>query len=509
VTDASSEEFADPADARLADALERVAHGAVVSVPSILLERVLVVAFTAALTNGFSAAAYGLFVLARRCQRFLASLCSGFRTGMSRYLPNADTDVERDLVATFGGLLMTAGAVAFGAALYLAAPAVTDIAGKGPTFGLFVRVFAVALPATVTLQTAAELLRGLEEVGPLNLTQRVGFPLLQLGAAGLGLATGSLLVVAVAVPLAAGIAGVAALGWLGRERGIRPRLNGPNARALHRRYVRYTAPVFGGTIATTIQRLGFYPLIAVFLTGTAGGVFAVGVLLGNLVRLPLMGINQFMPPVAAALYGEEHHEALARLYHATSRLVLVGVTGLAVPVVVFRVEVLSLFGPTFARYAHLLPAFVLAQWIACAAGSVGILLMMTDHQRALLVVNAAITAVLVVVAIPLTVEFGLAGVVATFLLMLVVNNTAEVVVLHRLEGLQPLTRAHAKPLVAALPLAGVALATRTVLPGPTAAVVGTITGVAAYAAVLWWLGFDPAERRLVVALADRYRAVTS
>ncbi|MFC7235094.1 lipopolysaccharide biosynthesis protein [Halosegnis marinus] len=502
----ADEEYADPADARLADALERVAHGAVVSVPSVLVERGLTVVFTALLTNGFSAGAYGLFVLARRCQHFLVSVCGGFGTGLSRYLPNADSDAERDLVATFGSLLTVAGAVVLGGALYLAAPTVGAIADKGAAFELYVRVFALALPATVVLQAAAGLLRGLEEVGALNLTQRVGFPALQLGVAGLGLATDSLLVVAVGAPLVAAAAGLAAVGWLGRERGLRPRLRGPDARALHRRYAEYTAPVLAGTVPTTIQRLGFYPLIAVLLTGTAGAVFAVGVLLGGLVRLPLVGINQFMPPVAAALHGEDHREALSRLYGATSRLVLVGVTGLSVPVVVFRVETMALFGETFVRYAYLLPAFVVAQWVACAAGSVGILLMMTDHQRALLVVNSAITAGLVVVSIPLTLEYGIAGVVASYLLMLTVNNVLEVAVLYRLEGLQPLTRAHAKPLLAAVPLTAVALAARALVPGAPGALVGSLLGLAVYAAALLWLGFAPAERRLVGALADRYRA---
>ncbi|MFB6119180.1 polysaccharide biosynthesis C-terminal domain-containing protein [Halosegnis sp.] len=503
------EEPSDPTDDRVADALERVAHGAVVSVPSILVERLLTLAFTALLTNGFSAAAYGLFVLARRCQFVLVSLTNGFGTGLSRYLPNADTATERDIVATIGSLLGLSAAVVFGSGLYLATPVITDFAGTAPRFGIFLRVFAVALPATVALQTAVALLRGLEEVGPLNLTQRLGFPAAQLVVAGIAVATDTLLVAAIGAPVVAALAGLTAIGWLGRKRGLRPRLRGTNASRLHRQYARYTAPVFAGSIATTVQRLGFYPLIAVFLSGTAGGVFAVGALVGMLVRLPLMGINQFMPPVAAALHGSGHRDALSAVYGATSRLVLVGVTALAVPVVVFRHEVMTLFGPTFVTYADLLPAFVLAQWVACAAGSVGILLMMTDHQRALLVVNTAITAGLAILAIPLVRQFGLVGVVIAYLLMLTINNTLEVLVLYRLEGLQPLTRAHIRPLVAAVPLATVALVARTVAPGPVGALVGTLVGVAAYAGVLLWLGFAPVERRLVATLVDRYRGVTS
>ncbi|MFC7047011.1 lipopolysaccharide biosynthesis protein [Halobacteriaceae archaeon GCM10025711] len=496
----------DPVEVRLEDALERVAHGATVSVPSILLERGLTLAFTAVLTNGFGASAYGLFALARRLQQFLERLALGFRSGLSRFLPTAASDAERDLLATFASVLLLGVATLFGAGLYLTAPTATAVAGKGPQFTLFLRVFAAGLPASVWLLTVTEILRGIEAVGPLNLTVRVGFPAAQLVVGAVGTVVfHDLTLVAGGVLAVMGLVGVAAAAWLVFDRGFRPRLRGPDAPQLRRQYVRFTLPLFVGGIATTTQRLGFYPLIALFLSDAAGGVFAVGVLLGMLVRLPLMGVNQFIPPVAAALNEEGHREALERLYHVTSRLVLVGVTGLSVPVVVYRESVMGLFGPTFVEYAPLLPGFIVAQFFACAAGSVGILLTMTDNQRALLVVNVAITAFLTVTAIPLTVSFGLPGLVASYLLMLTVNNGLEVAVLYYLEGLQPFTRLHAKPLVAAVPLAAVALVVRSVLPGAAALVVGTVLGLVTYAVTLRVLGFTRVERRLAASLGSRYR----
>jgi O-antigen/teichoic acid export membrane protein len=504
----------DPADARLADALERVAHGAVVSVPSVLLEQALLLAFTASLTNGFGAAAYGVFVVARRFQAFLLSLSMGVRGGVSRFLPNADTEAERDVVATYGTALQVGVATCFGAGLYLAAPALAGLTPgvtAGPagtaTFVEFLRVFALGLPAVVWFFAVVTVLRGLEEVGALNLLQRVAFPLAQLGIAVLGVLLFDRLVgVAVGVVVLAAVLGTAGAVWLVAARGLRPRLRGPGAREVRRRYLRFVAPLFAASFPTTIQRLGFYPLVALFLGGTAGGIFAVGVLVGGLVRLPLVGINQFVPPVAAALHEEGHREALSRFYHVSSRLVLVGTTALAVPAVVFRRPVMGLFGEAFLAAAWLLPGFVVAQFAACAAGSVGILLTMTDNQRALLVVNTVVTLVLVVVSIPLTVEFGLPGLVATYLLMLTLNNGLEVLVLYRAEGLQPFTRAHLRPLLAAVPFAGVALAVQSFVPSPAlAAVVGTTAGLAAYALVLRRLGSEPAERRLVGTLVGRYR----
>ncbi|NHN59115.1 MULTISPECIES: lipopolysaccharide biosynthesis protein [Halorussus] len=496
----------DAVEARLEDALERVAHGATVSVPAILLQRGLALAFTAVLTNGFAASAYGAFALARRLQRYLRRLALGFRSGLSRFLPNAESAAERDALATFAALLLVGVSVAFGAALFAAAPLATEVAGEGPQFQLLLRVFALGLPAGVWLFTVTEVLRGLEAVGPLNLALRVGFPTAQLIAGAVATyVLQDLVLAAVGVVLATGAVGVAAAVWVARERGFRPRLRGAEARRLRRKYLRFTLPLFVGGFATTTQRLGFYPLIAVFLSSVAGGVFAVGVLLGTLVRLPLMGINQFIPPVAAALNEEGHREALQRLYHVTSRLVLIGVTGLAVPVIVYRESVMGLFGPTYVQYAPLLPGFILAQYAACAAGSVGILLTMTDHQRALLVVNVAITTGLAIIAVPLTSQFGLTGLVVSYVLMLTVNNGLEVAVLYRLEGLQPFTRRHARPLVAAVPLAAVALGVRFAVPGVAAPVLGTAGGLAAYAKTLQALGFTRVERRLGATLVRRYR----
>jgi O-antigen/teichoic acid export membrane protein len=508
----ASSQNVDPATARLDDALERVAHGAAVSVPSILLQRGLTVAFTAILTNGFAAAPYGLFALARRLERYLARIVLGFRSGLSRYLPTADK-AEREALATFAAVLLLGVATVFGGALYLAAPAIAAVAEKGPMFLTLLRVFALGTPGIIWLFTVTEVLRGIEAVGPLNLTLRVAFPAAQLVAGVVGtFLLGDIVAVAVGVLAVMVLVGLGAAAWLYHAKGLRPRLRAAGSPdldipELRRRYLRFTIPLFLGGFATTTQRLGFYPLIVVFLSSVAGGVFAVGVLISGLVRLPLMAINQFIPPVAAALNDEGHREALSRLYHVTSRIVLVGVTAMGVPVVIYRYSVMAVFGPTFVEFAPLLVVFVVAQYGACAAGSVGILLRMTDNQRALLVTNVAITGVLAVTAIPLTIRYGLVGVVASYLLMLWLNNGVEVAVLYYLEGLQPFTRRHGFTLVAAAPFAAVGFGIRELLSGPVAAVVGTLLGLVAYAATLKLLGFTPVERRLVETLVTRYRTV--
>ncbi len=493
----------------MAAALERVAHGATVSVPALLVQRSLDVVFAATLSNGVGAAAYGVFALARRLQAFLMSVANGFGSGLSRFLPTAGPR-ERDAIVSVAALLTVGTATVFGVGLFLAAPAVAEVADEGPPFALLLRVFAVGLPVFAFAHALVTgTLRAVEAVTAKTLFAQVGVPVAWLSVGALGVVVfESVVLVAAGGVAAIAVLGAVGAGWLAREEGLRPRVRGAEFRQTAREYVDYVVPVALATVATTVQRLGFYPLLAVYLSGLASGVFTVGVVVGGLVRLPLMGINQFMSPVAAALHDREHREALSRLYHVTSRLVLVGVTGLAVPVVVYRESVMAAFGETFVPFAPLLVGFVVAQYAACAAGSVGILLVMTDHQRASLVVNSAITAGLVVVAVPLTARFGLEGLVVTYVLMLTVNNGLEVVVLYHLEGLQPFTRRHLYPLAAAVPLAAVALAVR-VAGVPFAPLVGSLAGLLAYGATLRRLGFTSVERRLAGTLVDRYRTAAA
>ncbi|MFC6735956.1 lipopolysaccharide biosynthesis protein, partial [Halolamina salina] len=220
----STDESADADDVtrRLDDALERVAHGAAVSVPSILLQRGLTVAFTAALTNGLGAAPYGLFALARRIQRFLSRIVLGFRSGLSRFLPTADQE-ERNALATFASLLLLGVSTAFGAGLFLAAPRLTAMAGQSEQFGTLLRVFALGMPASVWLFTVTEVLRGIEAVAPLNLTLRLAFPAAQLVVGVVGaFVLGDILFVAGGVLAVMGLTGVGAALWVVRARGFRP-----------------------------------------------------------------------------------------------------------------------------------------------------------------------------------------------------------------------------------------------------------------------------------------------
>lgn len=491
-------------DTHLEDALERVAHGAIVSFPSILFAKGISVIFTAILTNGFSASSYGLFVLAKKLSTFLENIVKGFFPGLKRFVPTA-SPMEREVFVTFVSLFMVGVGSVFGAGLFIAAPLITQTFGRSYQFQIFVHIFAVGIPLSLFVQTINHVLQSLEEVEVHNLLFRFCLPMVNLAMVAIGTFIFSDIVVValgwVIITLFVSLILAGRLVWRGE---FTPRIRGDAANRLRRIYLQFSIPMLVKAALEAIQGVSLYLLILFFLSDVAASVLTVGALIGGLISLPLNLNNQYMAPVVADLHENNHRKALARLYQVTSRLILVGVTGLVIPFIVYREAVMQIFGPTFVKYASLLPIFIFGHFVTAAAGSVGIIVAMTDHQRALRNLEMVQTLLIMMTIIPLVVLFGLLGVVASYFLKIIINNGLEVIALYHLEGYQPFTRRHAIPLLAALPLLLIALVAKLVLSG-AAPIVGTLIGLAAYGTTLYMLGFTRTERRLARSLLVRYR----
>lgn len=490
---------------RLEDALERVAHGAVVSFPSILFGKGLSFVTTSILTNGFGGSSYGLWILAKKLVSFLRSPTSKFLTGLKRFLPTA-SKTEQDIVTTVASLLVLGPGIVFGAVLFLMAPFVTQTFDFGYQFQLFVRIYAVWFPGSLLLITINSILQALEEVEALNLLFRFVFPLADLVAVGVGVYLfHDFVVVVVGQILIGAFLTFILTGWLIWRGEFSPRIRGATATSLRSRYVLYSLPLVGRQVVNTLNSAGFYLLIPVFLSSVAAGVLAVGGLVSSLVLLPLTLNNQFIDPVVADLHEGNDQDALVQLYQITSRLVLVGSIGMAIPLLVYRGTVMSLFGPTFVEYSSLLPLFILAKLAKVLPGSDGIILKMTDRERAVMFIDIATALFVLSTAIPLTMMFGLWGLVVSFLAQATVSNGLQLFALYHLNGYHPFTRLHMKPLLAAGPFLLSAFAAKLLLSGVLAPLAGTLVGMAMYGMTLYKLGFTTTERRLAMSLLSRYR----
>lgn len=495
-------------DSRFEDALVRVAHGAIISFPAILFVKGLSFATTTILTNGFSGSSYGMWVMAKKVVSFLRSPMSGFLTGLNRFLPTS-SNTEQDIFATIASILVLAPGIVLGVGLFLLAPHITQATGFGHQFQVFLRIYAVWFPGSLWLQTVNTLLKSLEEVETFNFAFRFIFPIADLAAVCVGVFLfHDFMVVVVGQILIGALITLVLTGWLMWRWEFIPRVREAAAARLQRRYFRFSIPLVGRQIVQTINEVGLFLLIPLFLSSIDAGVLAIGFLVSSLIRLPLVLNNQFMQPVVASLYERDHRDALVQLYQVTTRLILIGSIGLAIPLLVHRDIVMGIFGPTFVEYSSLLPVFILAEFVGIIPGSDGIILQMTDRQRAVFIIDVATALFTVAIAVPLTMLFGLRGLVVSILAKGTMSNGLQLIALYHLNGYHPFTRRHLEPLLAAAPCMLIAFAGKLLLSGTVAPLVGTLVGMAAYIITLQMLGFDSRERRIAMLLLARYRRMS-
>lgn len=394
----------------------------------------------------------------------------------------------------------------FGAVLFFLAPLITQAFDYSGQFQLFLRIYAVWFPGSLWLLTVNRLLKSLEEVKAYNFLFRFVFPLADLAAVGVGVYLFQDFVVVIVGQVLIGALGSLFLtALLMRRWEFIPRVRGRHAARLRRRYVRFSIPLVGRRIVLAINNIGFFLLIPVFLSSDAAAVLAVGSLISSLISFPLKLNNQFISPVVSDLHERNQRNVLVRLYEVTTRMVLVGSIGLTIPLLIHGETVMSLFGPTFVEYTSLLPVFILTQFVNIIPGSDGKILRMTDRPRELMIIDISTAFFMVALAIPLTMLFGLRGLVVSQLGKATMNNSLQLFVLYYLDGYHPFTRLHVKPLLAGGPYLLIALSGKLLLPGVIVPLAGTFVGMVAYGTTLYMLGFTKIERRLGMLLLARYR----
>jgi O-antigen/teichoic acid export membrane protein len=155
----------------------------------------------------------------------------------------------------------------------------------------------------------------------------------------------------------------------------------------------------------------------------------------TLVATPLWILRGVMPPLIAELHAQGHRTELERTLRAgatlaglPSLLILLAFVGFGRPVLGI------LYGPFYEQAAAVLVILSLGRLVAVVAGPSGITLMMTGHQRAMMVLTVATGVLSVVGGIIAAPRWGATGVAVSTFAMAVVQNGMQVVLARRLVG---------------------------------------------------------------------------
>lgn len=457
-------------------------------------------------SRGLGAASYGLFAYGKTLA-FTALLLTnlGSDTSILRYVPQYENaPAKRRFFLGLAWVTSAVGGALVAGLLFVFAPTISAFTLAEPLFVDVLRLFGLILFVDTLANLLFATFRAVERIEYEILGKRLLKPLFRVLGVGSVLVVGGSLYGVVAAMVAASVLTLVVAGVLFYWRlDIRPQIRSPAAtRRSVTEYYNYSLPLTAKEAGTVMQGRVDVLMVGLFLSSTAVGVYNISVLVAGLLYVPLLAFNQLFPPVASRLYTEGNREDLAAIYTVITRWIFTASLLLGLVAVVFRIQILALFGPEFTAGSLVLVLFVGSQLLNAATGPSDYLLMMTDHQYVVMANEWVFGITNVVLNILFIQAFGLIGAAMASAGVLAVRNIVKVSEVWYFERLHPYSWAFRKPIAAGVGAAAGMVVVETVLAGSPAIVAGAAVGLGVYGLLLWLLGIEAVDYQCYRLLTD-------
>lgn len=243
-----------------------------------------------------------------------------------------------------------------------------------------------------------------------------------------------------------------------------------------------------------------FVLMAVFLSAVSAGLFSLCLILAKISRWALSGINQVFPAIASSLYDNDDNDKIDKLYKSTSKI---ATTISSIPFMfasAYHPQILGLFSPQYTGNSQILVIALGSQVIATVAGSVGLLLMMTDNQKVSLYISISNSLIMIPLSIFLVTNYGVVGLAFSFLFTMTYNNIAEMVALYYYENLFSLTVEHIYILAISVAISVINILIKSQLPEIIELPLCILTSTSILLVSYRYL-FTEAEREAIISVA--------
>jgi O-antigen/teichoic acid export membrane protein len=281
-----------------------------------------------------------------------------------------------------------------------------------------------------------------------------------------------------------------------------------NAREL----MAFTLPLWLSDLFTTFRSTIQTLLIGSLDTIRGVGIFSIAsqvTLMGNIFHASM---SQSAKPLIAELNDQGKHERVEQIYQTTTRWVVTLNLPMILIVVLFPIQIMSIFGKSFVEGAPALALMGLVNFVHVATGMCGTILDMTGHTRMKLANTIVRVALAILANFLLVPRWGITGAAMAALIHEFIANLLPLVQVWFLYRILPYSWAFLKPLTAGAVAAGVGLLLRVWLPVtdqliPILLQILVVLGV--YVLVIQLLGLSLEERQVVNRLRWRVAALIS
>lgn len=479
--------------------MSSISRGAVLFGIGLLVQTLFTSLMTVVLTRGLGASMYGTFSYGQTIIDIASRFAKlGTTQSVLRFLPEKRESLAKQnevLGLTFGTALV--GSLLAAGLLYALSPTINRLTLDNDHLTVALQLFAILLPLFVLVRVIADVFRSVERPEAQISVQKVLYPLSQMLAVLVAVLLGySLFGVIGSLIVAGAVAFLISGAFFASTTDFRPtlRVDRDEAREFYSYSIPLTLSAAGGLLINRVDIL----LVGYFLTDTDVGIYSVAILVSTFVGMPLTGLNQLFPPIASRLHSDGERAKLNDIFATVTRWAFTLSLVATIGAILYREELLYIFGEEFTAGAMVLVLFLFAQITRNVAGPSGYLLAMTGHQYVVLVNKLVLGGLNVVLTVAFILEFGLIGAALGSALSLAAINVLRVIEIYYFEGYLPYTRALYKPVLAAGVATGLMWAVAFLVDGLPLLVAGSAMGALVYGLSLYVLGLESEDRALLV-----------
>lgn len=215
-------------------------------------------------------------------------------------------------------------------------------------------------------------------------------------------------------------------GWILRAR-VR-KLGKPSSGPSDADVLRMGWPVLVVNLAYSVLSQSDLWIIGAFRGAHEVALYGAAARLAFFVTTPLMIILAFVPPLIAELYAQGRTTELEKTLRGLATVAAVPAVGCLLLFVLFGRQILDhVYGGFYAESATVLVLLATGQCVNVCAGSCGMALMMTKHQRTMMTVTLVCGVVALITMLCLVNRYGATGVAAAVAFGMILQNVASTV----------------------------------------------------------------------------------
>ena len=455
------------------------------------------------LARSLGAENYGLYKLAISAAAIVAGLASlGLDSALVRYV--AILRRKGDDEGLWGALQLGVGisallSVLLAAALFALAYQVAEFVFSEPDLAPLLQFLAIFVPFMTLSSVLAGATRGFKKMEYSVFSTNVALLLIRLILIGILFFSGVSPLQAVII-FGLGNLGITFLLLFFVNKEFRLKRPLRSARHDKREILSFSIPLWISGLLKTFRSNIQTLLLGSLATVSSVGVFAIVSNLNMLGRMSLNAMTISSKPIIAELHSRGEHEQMGVLYTTTSRWALTLNLPVLVVMVVFREEILGIFGREYVNGATALMILAFAELVNVSTGICGSIIDMTGHTRFKLF--NSITQITLVIGLNLLLipRYDLLGVAIATMVGIATANLLRFGEVYYLFRLHPYNRTFLKPITAALFAVAAAVLLHQATAGRSnvlllAAMALIVAGV--YGAILLLLRLPDEEREIL------------